>query len=131
MTQGVLDRYLKDRTELEQKRANAMAWIETLKGRSRNLTICILDTSVFCNMLDVPASNQNRANTLSTLERYLEAGHTLLLPLATVYETGNYIAQVENGDARRKAAQRFVEQVTQPIAGRAPGRRRPFRTWSR
>jgi len=32
MTQGVLDRYLKDRTEPEQKRADAMAWLETLKG---------------------------------------------------------------------------------------------------
>ncbi|MCB2262004.1 MAG: AAA family ATPase [Candidatus Thiosymbion ectosymbiont of Robbea hypermnestra] len=32
MTQGVLDRYLKDRTEPEQKLADAMAWLETLKG---------------------------------------------------------------------------------------------------
>lgn len=32
MTQGVLDRYLKDRAEPEQKRADAMAWLETLKG---------------------------------------------------------------------------------------------------
>jgi len=90
------------------------------------LTICILDTSVFCNMLDVPACNQDRADTLSTLERYLEAGHTLLLPLTAVYEAGNHIAHVGNGDARRKAAQRFVEQVTQAIAGRAPWTPTPF-----
>ncbi|CAD7851207.1 MAG: hypothetical protein, partial [Olavius algarvensis Gamma 1 endosymbiont] len=32
MTKGILDRSLKDRTEPEQRRAQAMAWIETLKG---------------------------------------------------------------------------------------------------
>ncbi len=84
------------------------------------MTICILDTSVFCNLLDIPAFNQHSKDTHSTLEQYLEAGHNLLLPLAAVYETGNHIAQVSNGDARRKAAQRFVEQVTGAIAGRAP-----------
>ncbi|WP_133511562.1 AAA family ATPase [Candidatus Thiosymbion oneisti] len=32
MTTGILDRYLKDRTSAEQRRAQAMEWIKTLRG---------------------------------------------------------------------------------------------------
>ena len=32
MTKGVLDRYLKDRTEPEERRTQAMQWLESLKG---------------------------------------------------------------------------------------------------
>jgi len=32
MTKGVLDRYLKDRTIPEQRRADAMEWLKSLKG---------------------------------------------------------------------------------------------------
>jgi len=32
MTKGILDRYLKDRTSPEQRRARAMEWIEALRG---------------------------------------------------------------------------------------------------
>ncbi|WP_207787611.1 hypothetical protein [Candidatus Thiosymbion oneisti] len=90
------------------------------------MTICILDTSVFCNLLDVPAFNQDREDTLSKLEDYLEEGYTLLLPLAAIYETGNHIAHVANGRARREAAKRFVGEVAQAIAGQVPWRPTPF-----
>jgi len=32
MTKGILDRYLKDRTAPEQRRARYLEWIEALKG---------------------------------------------------------------------------------------------------
>jgi hypothetical protein len=90
------------------------------------LTICIVDTSVFCNILDVPAFNQDRDDALSTLERYLDERYTLLLPLAVVYETGNHIAQIPGGDVRRKVALSFVDQVRQAIAGKIPWTPTPF-----
>jgi len=90
------------------------------------LTICIVDTSVFCNILDVPAYNQDRAHALSTLERFLDERYTLLLPLAAVFETGNHIAQLADSGARRETALRFVDQVGKAIAGEAPWTPTPF-----
>ncbi len=84
------------------------------------MTICIVDTTVFCNVLDVPDRNQDRENALSALEAYLEEGHTLLLPLAAVFETGGHIAHVGDGRLRRQAARRFVDEVRKAITGDAP-----------
>lgn len=71
------------------------------------MTICIVDTSVFCNLLDLPAFNQEREDAL-------------LLPLAAVYETGNHSAYVADGRARRHAAERFLVEVGKAIEGKAP-----------
>lgn len=44
----------------------------------------------------------------------------LLLPIPVIYETGNHIAQNGDGTMRRKAAQRFVQQVRMAFGGDAP-----------
>jgi len=82
--------------------------------------ICIIDTSVFCNVLRVHGRDQDHATAMTELEIYLVAGYTLLLPLATIYETGNHIAQSGTGGQRRGVAEVFVEQVREAFAGRAP-----------
>lgn len=84
------------------------------------MTICIVDTSVFCNILDIQGRNQARDRALSELEAYLEEEHTLLLPLAAVYETGNHIAHLGDGGLRRQTATRFVDEVRKAISGRSP-----------
>ena len=84
------------------------------------MTICIVDTSVFCNILDVPGRNQDREQALKELEAYLKNGITLLLPLAAVYETGNHIAQLGDGEIRRTTALRFADQVHKAIIGKSP-----------
>lgn len=84
------------------------------------MTICIVDTSVFCNILDVPRRNQAREQAFEELHGFLEAGHTLLLPLAAVYETGNHIAHIGGGRRRREAAVRFVDEVRKAINGSSP-----------
>ena len=84
------------------------------------MTICIVDTSVFCNILDVYGRNQAREKALAELQEFLEEDHTLLLPLAAVYETGNHIAHIGDGGRRREAAVRFVDQVQKAINGSAP-----------
>jgi predicted nucleic acid-binding protein len=84
------------------------------------VTIGIVDTSVFCNILDIPGRNQHRDEAFEALEGHLNKGITLLLPLAAVYETGNHIAHIGDGGNRRKAAIRFVEQVESAINGNAP-----------
>jgi hypothetical protein len=84
------------------------------------VTICIVDTSVFYNILDVPGRNQNRDQAFEALEEHLNEGITLLLPLAAVYETGNHIAHIGDGGSRRQAALRFVKQVHSAINGKTP-----------
>jgi len=84
------------------------------------MSICIVDTSVFCNILEVPNLCQEREQVLQRLEELIDEGATLLLPLATIYETGNHIAQNGDGRQRRSAAERFGEQVDLALQGENP-----------
>ncbi|MEG4508009.1 hypothetical protein QUA81_31055 [Microcoleus sp. F6_B4] len=89
-------------------------------------SICLIDTSIFLEILNVPNCNQHRASVLEDFETYSQLGCTFLLPMATILETGNHIAQNGNGTLRRKTAIRFVEQVKAAFAGIAPWRPTPF-----
>lgn len=82
--------------------------------------ICIIDTSVFCNILDVPNRNQRRAQSLKELRDHFDSGNTLLLPLATIYETGNHIAQQGDVRTRRRVSELFVQQVKVALEGGSP-----------
>ncbi|MCI5144462.1 MAG: hypothetical protein D3923_02800 [Candidatus Electrothrix sp. AR3] len=82
--------------------------------------VAIVDTSIFCNVLDIPHKSGERKRVLEEFKELLEKSTTLLLPMATVYETGNHIAQIKIGDKRRHFAKIFVEQVKKAISGEAP-----------
>ncbi len=82
--------------------------------------IRIVDTSVFCNILEVPGRCQNKNDTLRSLAKFLDQGDKLLLPMAAVYETGNHIAQEASGRQRRRVADRFAKQVERAIDGETP-----------
>lgn len=82
--------------------------------------VCLLDTSVFVEILNVPEKAQQHSQTLQQLKERIQAGQTLFLPMATILETGNHIGQVKNGGLRRQCAQRFVEQVAQALQGSSP-----------
>ncbi|MBO0612093.1 MAG: hypothetical protein RL122_1764 [Pseudomonadota bacterium] len=56
-------------------------------------SICVIDTSVFTNLLKVPGRNQNEAEVLRAYQEYAELGCKFILPIATIVETGNHIAQ--------------------------------------
>lgn len=71
--------------------------------------------------MQIPNMSQRYAETLSELERLItQPGTTLLLPVVTIYETGNHIAQNGSGSQRREVAQRFIKQVLAAFDGRAP-----------
>lgn len=82
--------------------------------------VVIVDTSVFLNVLDVPAFNQNRDEILDQFERLLGAGNSLLLPMAAVFETGDHITDLRDGRLRRQYAERFRAQVHKALNGEAP-----------
>lgn len=82
--------------------------------------IVLIDTSVFLNILDVPAFNQERQIVLDEVSRCLEQNAVFLLPIAAIVETGNHIAQLASGGDRRRFAVTFCEQVNAAISGEAP-----------
>jgi hypothetical protein len=84
------------------------------------VTICIVDTSAFCNVLDVPGKNQRRDDARAALRNFIDDNADLLLPLAAVYETGRHIAQLADGRVRRASAESFVKQVGLALRGDAP-----------
>jgi predicted nucleic acid-binding protein len=84
------------------------------------VTICIVDTSAFCNVLDIPGENQDRDKARAELRSFIDDNTRLLLPLAAVYETGRHVAQLGDGHQRRSTAERFVAQVLLALNGEAP-----------
>lgn len=81
-----------------------------------------VDTSVLVELLEVPGKCQKRDETRAELERLLDDGCTLVLPITTVIETGNHIAQIPvgHGAARRECAERYVNLLRATAAERLP-----------
>lgn len=82
--------------------------------------VCIIDTSVFCNILGIPKRSQQYQQAIIEFEEGIKNGVAFLLPMTTVYETGNHIAQVPDGRRRRKLAQNFVNFIDQAFTGKRP-----------
>ncbi len=84
------------------------------------MSICLIDTSVFVEVLAVFGRSARQKAIRGQLEQKLEDGESLFLPMATILETGNHIAHNGDGTQRRKVANRFVEQVKLALEGRSP-----------
>lgn len=84
------------------------------------MSIALVDTSVFTNILNVPGFNQDRKEILASFKEYVELGTTFVLPLAAMVETGNHIGQLDDGRVRRHMARRFRTEVRKAIEGSAP-----------
>lgn len=82
--------------------------------------IVLLDTSIYLNVLDVPVWNQDRDAVLTDFASCASNGDYFLLPLATVWETGNHIADLHDGGLRRQFAQKLLTDVTRAIQGETP-----------
>jgi hypothetical protein len=82
--------------------------------------IVLVDTTIFLNILDIPNRNQQRAAVLEQLEQRYVNNDSMLLPLATVWETGNHISKLSTGGLRRKFGEKFLRQVSQAFEGTAP-----------
>jgi hypothetical protein len=89
-------------------------------------SVCLIDTSVFLNLLNVPNRNQDYQSVIDEYKIFASSGCDFLLPMATIIETGNHIAQNGDGNIRRKTAIRFVDQVKAAFSGEAPWKPNPF-----
>ncbi|MEW2400403.1 hypothetical protein [Streptomyces sp. NPDC046862] len=80
-----------------------------------------VDTSILCNLLEVPGKCQDREKVIEELRRKREARDCdLLLPVTAVIETGNHIAQLSDGRQRRTCAERFAGVLQTVVEGKAP-----------
>lgn len=79
--------------------------------------VLLIDTSLLCVWLKVPGketAGNNKWNFETVNDKIkleIEKGTTLVLPLATVIETGNHIAQAKttNPDSKRITSEKFAE----------------------
>ena len=85
-------------------------------------SIVLLDTSVYLNILHVPGCDQDRDEILNLFQWFIENGDYFLLPMATIWETGNHIADLRTGQRRREYAQKLLADVTNAINGDVPYR---------
>ncbi|MCK9565070.1 MAG: hypothetical protein M0Q43_03350 [Methanothrix sp.] len=84
--------------------------------------ICLIDTSIFLEILNVPTKAAHHKQTLNELEIKIQNKETLFLPMGTILETGNHISQNGNGSQRRTCANNFVSQVQKALKGESPFR---------
>lgn len=82
--------------------------------------ICILDTSILLNILDVPSKSQDKAKVMDDFKTYAESNCRFIIPLVVAVEVGNHISQNGNGDTRRKTAKQFVDMMQRTFSGELP-----------
>jgi hypothetical protein len=98
------------------------------------VSICLLDTSILCEILEVPNKCGSHRKIYAQMQEKIET-ESLLLPMSSILETGNHIGQNGDGRQRRDAAIRFVRFVHEAIGGETPFTPTPFfepevlRTW--
>lgn len=82
--------------------------------------IVIVDTSVLLNVLNVPGFNQDRDRVLDRLGELIDDRANLLLPMGAVFETGNHIAHLPDGQRRRQYAELLRDEAQKALDGEAP-----------
>jgi len=82
--------------------------------------VAIVDTSIFCEFLNIPNMNSSREKVINKFEMLVHNDTAFLKPMAAVYETGNHIAQLCDGGNRRRFAEVFAREVQKAINGEAP-----------
>jgi hypothetical protein len=84
------------------------------------MSIGLIDTSVFCNIVPIPGMDNQRNEVMAKFREYVLENCTLLLPMATIIETGNHIAHYGNGNQRRRTAEKFINLLQGAFQNRPP-----------
>lgn len=82
--------------------------------------VCLIDTSVFDEILNIPFKASRHAEIMESLKKKVSDSEALFLPMATILESGNHVGQNGDGRQRRECATRFVKLVKDAIEGNAP-----------
>jgi hypothetical protein len=81
--------------------------------------LVLIDTSVLLNILDVPGKNSDRKQIEADFAVGIGRGQTFVLPVTSIIETGNHIAQLSGGD-RRRCAERLVRTLEAALESNPP-----------
>lgn len=84
------------------------------------MNVRFIDTSVIANMLKIPGRCNDAESVQEEFKQVLEAKEVLILPIATIIETGNHIAHITDSNARRNIAGIFGEYLRKTAEGEAP-----------
>ena len=84
------------------------------------MNVRFIDTSVMANLLKIPKMCNDIEEVKKELGEVLQAKEVLILPLATIIETGNHIAHISDGNIRRTIAGKFGEYLRKTAEGKAP-----------
>jgi hypothetical protein len=82
------------------------------------MEVTFVDTSILCELLQVPGKSQQHEMVRAEFERRIELGERFVIPITAIIETGNHIAQA--GGDRRAAADRFCKLLASAASGEAP-----------
>lgn len=84
------------------------------------ISVHFIDTSVLCNLIPIPGRNQDEEAVREELVRLVDSKARMVLPITSVIESGNFIAQLSDGGERRKAATTLGSLLGMICAGQAP-----------
>lgn len=83
--------------------------------------VTLIDTSILLNLLSVPGRSQDHEAVRQEMRVRRSSGEQFILPITTVVETGNHIAQIKDS-SRRNVAEKFTVLLEQCLKGKAPFR---------
>lgn len=83
------------------------------------MNVRFIDTSVMMNLLEVPGRCADSQMIKDEFRQIIDNKEVLILPIATIIETGNHIAHISNGNSRRTIASKFGEFLRKTAEGEA------------
>lgn len=84
------------------------------------MNVRFIDTSIMLNLLEVPGSCSEKEKVKQEWAEVLKNKETLIMPIATIIETGNHIAHISNGNARHTVTEKFKEFLEKTAEEKAP-----------
>lgn len=84
------------------------------------MRVVFIDTSVLCHLLPVPGRDKAKVDLKAKFREFEDASAQFVLPITTVIETGNFIAQLKDGEQRRKAANTMRKTLQLIVDGKSP-----------
>lgn len=85
-------------------------------------TVAFVDTSILNEYLGVPGKCDHPEETREEIALLKECGIILILPVASIIETGNHIAQSKqaDGNVKRLLGEALGDVIKKTLAGEAP-----------
>lgn len=86
----------------------------------RRRRVELLDTSILLELLEVPFESSKRVEVLKELDERARLGADLLVSVAAIVEAGDHVGRIDNGDARRRCAQRLADLIAATVDPKKP-----------